>query len=299
MTSEEALVKLGQSTAEAVTRVLEQFCPGAVHVGEVTIVPAERHPLEGVGVPAVGASIAYVDGVSGGNVFVMSLAGARRLAAAMMGQEAPEADEQAELDELELSAVAEAMNQMMAAAAAATSAVLGYEVEISPPETRVLASSQEAVEAYQPSAFTTSTSFNVLGEPSRFVQLVPNSFTVRMTTALDELGAEYATASSPGASAPPAGEGAGMVASLRDIPVRVWAELGRARMPTGQVVGLPPGAIVELDRQVDEPVDLYVNGMPFATGRLVVVDGNDWAVRIEKVHRPDPDNEPDSERGVG
>jgi flagellar motor switch protein FliN/FliY len=41
--------------------------------------------------------------------------------------------------------------------------------------------------------------------------------------------------------------------------------------------------VVELDRQADEPIDLYVNGRRFATGRLVVVDGDDWAVRIETV----------------
>ena len=43
----------------------------------------------------------------------MTLAGARQLAAAMMGMDAPE-EPTRELSELELSAVAEAMNQMMA-----------------------------------------------------------------------------------------------------------------------------------------------------------------------------------------
>ena len=70
--------------------------------------------------------------------------------------------------------------------------------------------------------------------------------------------------------------------SLAGIPVRVWAELGRASMPTAEVVGLPQGAVVELDRAPEDPIDLYVNGRRFATGRLVVVDG-DWAVRIESV----------------
>ena len=61
--------------------------------------------------------------------------------------------------------------------------------------------------------------------------------------------------------------------------------MGRAR-PRADAVGrrssgCPPGAVVELDRQADEPIDLYVNGTLFATGRLVVVDGTDWAVRIE------------------
>ena len=76
--------------------------------------------------------------------------------------------------------------------------------------------------------------------------------------------------------------------------MRVWAELGRARMPSAQVVGLPAGAVVELDKQADDAIDLYVNGTRFATGRLVVVDGTDWAVRIEHVL----DNTNDSDSGM-
>ena len=79
--------------------------------------------------------------------------------------------------------------------------------------------------------------------------------------------------------------------SLAGIPVRVWAELGRARMPSAQVVGMPPGAVVELNQSADEPIDLYVNGKRFATGRLMVVDGTDWAVRIETVLSPSPTTE--------
>jgi flagellar motor switch protein FliN len=52
-------------------------------------------------------------------------------------------------------------------------------------------------------------------------------------------------------------------------------------MQTGRLVGLPPGAVLELDRRADDPVDIFVNGLRFATGRLIVVDGTEWAVRIE------------------
>jgi flagellar motor switch protein FliN/FliY len=61
------------------------------------------------------------------------------------------------------------------------------------------------------------------------------------------------------------------------------AELGRARLPLGEVVELPPGAIVDLDRDAEEPVDLYVNGLAFARGRLVVADGGEWAITIDDV----------------
>jgi len=279
VSAEDALIRLGRSTSEAISAVLERFAPGKVGAGEVTLSAA---PLEGLPIPAVASSVSYVDGVTGGTVFVMTLDGARRLAAAMMGMEEPEDPDAPELSELELSAVSEAMNQMMASAASAISSVLGTQVEISPPETRTFADAAEAQRAYPQTPHAISATFSVCGEPCRLVQLIPNAFVVRMTRAL-EFGVHDATAD-------PAGTTLGHAAarpSLAGIPVRVWAELGRARMPSADVVAMPSGAVVELNRSADEPIDLYVNGRRFATGRLMVVDGTDWAVRIEEVLEPE------------
>jgi flagellar motor switch protein FliN len=292
MSADDALIRLGQSTSEAITGVLEMFAPGKIRPGDVTVVDGKRHPMDSVPVPAVAASVSYVDGVTGANVFVMTLDGARKLATAMMGMEEPEDPDAPELSELELSAVSEAMNQMMASAAIAISSVLGTEVEIGTPETKMFAEAAEAADAYPQTPHAVRASFSVCGEPCRLVQLVPNAFVVRMTRALDELGAEVAPSAEPAAGgAAPAATGAGGrdpigIPSLAGIPVRVWAELGRAQMPSAQVVGMPSGAVVELNRSADEPIDLYVNGRRFATGRLMVVDGTDWAVRIETVLAP-------------
>jgi flagellar motor switch protein FliN len=288
------LIRLGQSTVEAISGVLEMFAPGKVSAAECTIVAADHNPMEALPVPAVATSVAYINGVTGANVFVMTLDGARKLATAMMGMEEPEDPAAAELSELELSAVSEAMNQMMASAAIATSSVLGMEFEIGTPETKIFTEASEALEVYPRTPHAVRAAFQVCGEPCRLVQLVPNAFVVRMTRALDELGSELAPPAdlatgsvAPSASAPMPGR-----PSLAGIPVRVWAELGRTRMPSAQVVGMPPGAVVELNQGPDEPIDLYVNGTRFATGRLMVVDGTDWAVRIETVLSPsDTSNE--------
>jgi flagellar motor switch/type III secretory pathway protein FliN len=71
-------------------------------------------------------------------------------------------------------------------------------------------------------------------------------------------------------------------ASLVDTKLRVWAEIGRTHMPASTVVGMSDGAILDLDREADEPADLYVNGRHFGTGRLILVDG-EWALRIESL----------------
>jgi flagellar motor switch protein FliN/FliY len=291
VSTEDALIKLGESTAEAAAGLLEMFAPGRVELGGVAVVPGDANPLEGLSAPAVATSVSYVDGVTGGNVLVLPLEGARLLAAAMMGMEQPEEPDAPALSELEVSAVAEAANQMMAGAAGSTSSVLGTEVEISPPETRTFATLSEAAGAYAHTPHAVRISFTVCGEPCRLVQLVPNAFVVRMTRALDELGAEVHDPVA-GADARPGDAVPANRPSLAGIPVRVWAELGRTQMPSADLVGLPSGAVVELDRQADEPIDLYVNGTLFATGRLMVVDGTDWAVRIETVRQhPNPEGE--------
>jgi flagellar motor switch protein FliN len=284
VSADDPLLRLGRSTSEAISGVLEMFAPGKIAPGEVSVVAEGRNAMDSLPLPAVATNVAYVDGVTGGNVFVMTLDGARRLAAAMMGMEQPEDPDAPELSELELSAVSEAMNQMMASAAIAISSVLGTEVEIGTPETRTFTEQAQALDAYPPTPHAVRANFTVCGEPCRLLQLVPNAFVVRMTTALDDLGseitppAEPAGAGVPHHAAPTAGR-----PSLAGIPVRVWAELGRAQMASAQVVGMPPGSVVELNQAADEPIDLYVNGTRFATGRLMVVDGTDWAVRIETV----------------
>jgi flagellar motor switch protein FliM len=70
--------------------------------------------------------------------------------------------------------------------------------------------------------------------------------------------------------------------ALGQVPVRVWAELGRARLSVAEVVALGVGAVVELDRRLEDPIDLYVNGLLLGHGELEIVD-DEWAVRVDAV----------------
>jgi len=280
MNARDALMRLGASTAEAIAKVLETIGGAPVERGEVTLLPADESPFAVLDVPAVAASVAYVDGVTGGNVLLMTQAGARAIAIAMSKKTGarPPAGASGELSELELSAVAEAANQMMAAAAGATSVVLGQEVEIGPPRTWVFDDAAAAREAFDTTPHATSTTFRVGGEPCRLVQLIPNAFVVRMTRALGEAGEALDA---------PDGEAVvdrrGLDEALRDIRVRVWAELGRTRVPLARAPGLPAGAVLELDRDAEDPVDLYVNGLRFGSGRLVLTEEGEWALRLLEV----------------
>jgi flagellar motor switch protein FliN len=271
MSADAPLLRLGGSTAEAVEGVLTTFVPDGIRRGSVHVHQTPEEAVAGVALPVVAADVSYVDGVTGGNVFMLPVEGARRLAAAMMGQDPDSLEAGGELSELDLSAVGEAMNQMMSAAAMATSGVLGQEVEIAPPQIRVVESEAEAIELLGAgsSSHILVADFSLLGAPSRLIQLVPNAFVVKMRRALDELTQEYT-------SAP-------LSDSLRAVPVRVWAELGRARMAAGASLGVAAGSVVELDREVDDPIDLYVDGMRFASGRLLVAEDGSLQLEVASV----------------
>jgi flagellar motor switch protein FliN/FliY len=57
-----------------------------------------------------------------------------------------------------------------------------------------------------------------------------------------------------------------------DVPVRVSAILGRARMNVHELLRLAPGAVLELDRKVGEAIDIYVNDRLVARGEVVLVE---------------------------
>ena len=54
-------------------------------------------------------------------------------------------------------------------------------------------------------------------------------------------------------------------------------------MPAGTSLDLPTGSVVELDREVEDPVDLYVDGLHFATGRLRVAEDGSLQLEVEQV----------------
>ena len=60
--------------------------------------------------------------------------------------------------------------------------------------------------------------------------------------------------------------------AIFDVPVRVSAVLGRARMGVSELLRLQAGQLVELDRKVGEAVDIFVNDRLVARGEVVLVD---------------------------
>ncbi|QMV17513.1 flagellar motor switch protein FliN [Granulicella sp. 5B5] len=69
---------------------------------------------------------------------------------------------------------------------------------------------------------------------------------------------------------------------ILDVELRVTMRFGQRLMTLREVLDLTSGAVIELDRQVEEPVELLLDGKVIAYGEAVVIDGN-YGVRVMEV----------------
>jgi flagellar motor switch protein FliN/FliY len=82
--------------------------------------------------------------------------------------------------------------------------------------------------------------------------------------------------------APALGIPSGNLGRINNVEMTLTVEIGRTRMSVRDVLGMEPGAVVELDRSAGAPADVLLNGRLIAHGEVVVVD-QDYAVRITKI----------------
>ncbi|WP_338151296.1 flagellar motor switch protein FliN [Persephonella sp. IF05-L8] len=69
---------------------------------------------------------------------------------------------------------------------------------------------------------------------------------------------------------------------LMDIPLEISVEIGSTKMPLEEILKLNPNSIVELDRYIDQPVDIKVNGKLIAKGQLYTVENN-FGIKITSI----------------
>ena len=95
--------------------------------------------------------------------------------------------------------------------------------------------------------------------------------------------------SAPASGGAPAGpipglDGAGSLSALYDLTLPVSIELGRTQMTVQEVLALGRGSVVQLERLVGEPVDVFVADRHFAAGEVVVM-GEQFGVRITRIFK--------------
>ena len=70
--------------------------------------------------------------------------------------------------------------------------------------------------------------------------------------------------------------------TLLDVSMPVTIEFGRTNMTVQEVLQLATGSVIQLQRMVGEPIDIYVSDRKLAEGEVVVI-GEHFGVRITKI----------------
>lgn len=89
----------------------------------------------------------------------------------------------------------------------------------------------------------------------------------------------------PEATDPSIAEGSGQIDILLDTTMPVHVQLAQTDLRVRKLLQLSVGSILKLDKRVGEPVDVFLRGVRFATGQLVVVEDN-LGVRINQILSP-------------
>ncbi len=78
----------------------------------------------------------------------------------------------------------------------------------------------------------------------------------------------------------------GELDALRDVKMPIVVELGRTKLTVEGLTALQAGAIVPLNKSAGQALDIIVGDRVFASGEVVVIDGDTYAIRITEIHPP-------------
>jgi flagellar motor switch protein FliN/FliY len=79
----------------------------------------------------------------------------------------------------------------------------------------------------------------------------------------------------------------GTLDRLMDVQLAMTLRFGSKRLLLREVLELSPGSVVELDRRIQEPVELLLDGKLVARGEVVVIEGN-YGLRVTDIANREP-----------
>ncbi len=157
----------------------------SITVPSVKIISVKDFEIE-YGYPHTVVDVKYTEGLVGSNVLILKNMDAAIIADLMMGGEGkPEVEE---LSELHLSAVSEAMNQMMGSAATSMATLVNRPINIAPPQVEIVNIAENGLKFLDPSLNKIAlVTFNMQIEgliDSKLVQIIPLDFAKEMAVSL-------------------------------------------------------------------------------------------------------------------
>ena len=267
--------------------------------------------------PNIILDVEYTEGIVGRNILIMKVTDASVIANLMMGGDGNV--QNTELSEIEISAVQEAMNQMIGSAATSMATMFARVVNISPPKSKIWSELSEKIsDMLDEDEKIVRVTFRItIGDlvDSEIMQILPiptakKIVSIMMGEEIEEPKAdseEYkieeksiAYESEVEKKNEPervsqvleakfeplvpskVGEAHRNIDLILDVPLNISVVLGRTKKSIKDILDLSTGSLIELDKLAEEPVEVLVNGKKIAYGEVVVVDEN-FGVRITNI----------------
>ena len=244
----------------------------------------ERDVNDG-GVPHVIVKIHYTKGLELENTLVFKKEDAFYISDAMMGATFSY-DDNRELDEMEFSAIKEAINQMIGKSASAMFQVLQKPVDISPPEVKVEPLGTEIEGSRGENKRVVRISMDLeMGSSvkSKIYQLMSIDNAKKMANLILNMRKKeeevYTDKSDDGGSN---GESYYVNPLFKNVEVKLELVYGTTRKTLKEFLSLDKNDVIELTEEIYEPLKLYANGILVAEGDLVNADGY-YGVKIKKI----------------
>lgn len=255
----------------------------------------------------------YTEGFQGSSILLVKKEDAKIIADLMMGGEGTDVDE--DLNDFHISAISEAMNQMVGTSATSMSQIFDITVDIAPPNVIIEKPKnynyKELFEGSETHYFVKTSFRMVIGEliDSKIMQLLGLPFALDMFNTLineekedneesktetvvetkdnepvleEEIVVEPKEEVVEPRNSNVFNEESKNIDLLLNVPMDVTVELGRTNRKIKDVLNLGPGSVIELDNFAGEKVDILVNGKKIALGEVVVVDES-YGVRITDI----------------
>lgn len=187
--------------------------------------------------PCVFIRIGYTVGLDGSNVLVLKEHDVKVITDLMMGGDGTNTEEK--LGELHLSAISEAMNQMMGSAATSLSSMLNKMIDISPPEADVVDLTETldggSIDSFLAGQFVKISFRMEIGDlvDSQIMQLYPFSFAKEMYASISknmEIDADSAAKSESNQNSQPASQQSAAAQPVQAQPVMQQPMMGQPMM---------------------------------------------------------------------
>ncbi|MBU1052888.1 MAG: flagellar motor switch protein FliN [Proteobacteria bacterium] len=72
---------------------------------------------------------------------------------------------------------------------------------------------------------------------------------------------------------------------IMDIPLEIRVELGQAKMLINDLLQLGQGSVIELNKNIGDPIDIFICDKLIAKGEVVVVEDK-FAIRLTNIISP-------------